>query len=197
MTKHRIQTLEGNGPPVEYKLVLEKSTDPSAGVAKLTSPLLDADMHSDRAVRVSISGFAGDPHAGKELAIHSFQIDSIVDYLSNQAKFRQALEKAIDAHLADSPSRRKIGRGSAAWKTVKVSFILLNPRNVRTRESLQGMKALLPKLNPAMLERLASKSNQPSTRSSLSLSLSGPWPDEHERQARFRDGKLVEFSLEG
>src|SRR5690242_15655900 len=134
---------------MEYALVFEKTKDPSAGVAKLTSPLLENEMHADGAVRVSISGFTGDPHSGKELAIHSFQIESIIDYLSNQPRIRKALEKAIDEHLAQGGPRTKIGRGSAAWKTVKVDLILFNPRNVRTREGLKGLGTLLPKLNDA------------------------------------------------
>jgi hypothetical protein len=189
--------VKDDASPVEYKLVFEKINDPSAGVAELTSPLLDPDMHAGGAVRVSISAFTGDPHFGKELAIHSFQIDSLIEYLSNQVAIREALEKAIEEHLAGSRSRHEIGRGSAAWKTVKVNFILLNPRNVRTRESLQKMRMLAPTLSDAMIDQMASKSDQPSTRSSFSLSLSGPWPDEHERWARFRDGELIEFWLEG
>jgi hypothetical protein len=190
-TGRRRATDTGRGS-IPYKLVFDER---GVGFAKLSSPLLDPSMHEGGTLRVLIDGIATGEHADV-LAIDSFQVDSLVEYLASQGAIRDELNNAVYEHLAAARKRGlKIGRGAAIWKVVKVSLAVFAPCDAHAQESVEALRRLVPGMTD---ESFAAKRDAAErARSEFEMYLSGPWPDEHERCAHFRDGQLVSFHLQG
>jgi hypothetical protein len=58
------------------------------------------------------------------------------------------------------------------------------------------MKKLAPKLNDKDFQRMSAAGDQPQTRSNFQVFVRGPWENEHEHFAQFRDGRFVEFNIQ-
>jgi hypothetical protein len=182
----------------EFRLVfVEGGVAPAS--AELWSPLLDPAMHGGlRAVGVAFGDSSEETRSGKAV-VDSFQLASMTEYLRNQKSVRRELERALDEHRVDWRLTNLPG-GSGAWKRVRVSCLLFEARDIVTR-------AQLARLDKRARERLLSKSDTPDTRSRFTVVLDSrtqrrepsarPWNDGHQRMCVFRDGKLLEFLIEG
>jgi hypothetical protein len=159
-------------------------------VAELASPLLDPAMHEDGRVRIGLGRMSMN-----QLVVDEFQMDSLLAYVSNQAKIRQALERVLDEHHAGWDTKKRFGRGPAVWTGVKIGFVSFAPRAASSPDSLKkAWDVIGGDYTEAEVEKYQ---NRPDTASRFTLGLEGDWSDGHGRMVDFRDCEVVEFILDG
>jgi hypothetical protein len=184
----------GAGAPLDYRIVIGTG---DRKPSKLKSPLLDAHLHPGGAAMILVGGFlGGDDESGGSTAVDAFQIDSIVDYLRRQAEIRGVLEREIAAYFARNEPKLKLKPDASLWKRVKVNLVEFSRKSVMTRARFEGMRRLAPKLDEKAFDRLVEVNDKPETRSNFKLYFAGPWVNEHEHAAQFRDGRFVSFSIQ-
>jgi hypothetical protein len=177
--------------PVPYELALaQNSNHPS----RLTSPLLDQAIHHGHAVDVT---FERDAAATTPEQLDPFQLDSLVQYLTNQQNIRRALEAALDRNHDASDYSHDFPRGSAVWSVVRINVVAFERRKIITREDALSAREIFPNLTDEFIEQSLADADTPDTRSKFTVMFAGPWDDAHLRMAYFRDGALRYLAIDG
>ena len=180
--------------PPDYRLIMHPT---NLGLSRLKSPLLDSVMHAQGVAPIIIMSYLHD--ADKDdgnVVIDAFQIESVLDYLRRQSNIRATLEQEIRAYFAAAEPSAKIPKGASMWRKVEIYSVYFNRKSVMTRERFEKMQRMLPRLKDSAFEDMAARQDQPETRSNFQVFVRGPWENEHEHFAQFRDGKFVEFTIQ-
>ena len=179
-------------PTLDYRLIVHAT---NLGLSRLKSPLLDKVMHPDGAAPIIIMSYLHDTDKDDgNVVIDAFQIESVLDYLRHQADVRATLEREIPAYFATAEPSAKIPKGTAMWRKVEIYGVNFNRKSVITRERFEKMQRMFPKLKDSAFAGMAARQDQPETRSNFKIFVRGPWENEHEHFAQFRDGRFVEFT---
>jgi hypothetical protein len=174
---------------VPYELTVT-GYDPADSLveAEVRSPLLDPLLHPEGVVGVKFLTEVT-VESKVRFTLHSFQIDSVVEYLRSQALVRQVLQ----AELARDRANWRSGKRPTAdaddtgdvLKLVKFDHLASHPREVPTEAMLARMKSLM---SPEQFETFLAAQDTPQTRTTFSVVLKCPWDREHNAVLHFRDG---------
>src|SRR5947209_1244250 len=120
--------------PLVYRFIFSKpgaADSIERGEAQLTSPALDSRMHKTKSVLV-VFGFDSENSQAGKIALDSFQLHSLSEYLRNQKRVREALEKALDRHRVQW-DLIALGSGARVWKDVRIAAVYIDIRRTITR----------------------------------------------------------------
>jgi hypothetical protein len=189
MTRNKRKPRDAAAEAIEYDLAFTSGFDPLAlgAQAELTSDRLDGLMHPSGSVRVDFITRPAGPEGGPGFLLHSFQIDSMMEYLRSQAAIRLAIQGELVRDRATHGPKRRQRKDEDVWKDAEVLFLELRERSVPHPEGLARLKKSMPKLR---IEDIIAHSDKPATRSSFTVVVKVEWDDEHWRRVGFSDGKL-------
>lgn len=172
------------GVPYELTVIGYDAGD-SVVEAEVRSPLLDPDLHPGAVVQVK---FLADVTANPKLrfTLHSFQIDSLVEYLRSQSRVRSVMETELARDRQNwRGGKQSADDGADLFKRVKVDHLASHPRECASEATLSRMRALM---SADQFEKFVAAQDTPQTRSTFSIVLKCPWDREHNVVLRFRDG---------
>jgi len=179
---------ESDSKNVPYELTVV-GYDPGDSLveAEIGSPLLDPLLHPEGTVRVK---FVADVTVkpGVRFTLHSFQVDSVVEYLRSQALVRQVLEAELPRDRANWRNGKKRAADddtADVLKLVKFDHLASHPREAPAEAMLARMKSLM---SPEQFEAFLAAQDTPQTRTTFSVVLKCPWDREHNVVVHFRDG---------
>ena len=172
--------------PYELTVVGHNPAD-SQVEAEIASPLLDPLLHPEGIAKVKfVADVTVEPKV--RFTLHSFQIDSVVEYLRSQALVRRVLEAELPRDRANWHN----GKPSATHddiadvlKLVKFDHLASHPREVPTEAMLARVKSVM---SPEQFETFLAAQDTPQTRTTFSVVLKCPWDREHNVVLHFRDG---------
>lgn len=172
---------------VQYELtVVDYDAGDSVVEAEVRSPLLDPDVHPDAVVRVK---FLADVTAKPKVrfTLHSFQIDSLAEYVRSQSRVRSVMETELARDRRNWREGKQAADDDPADVLTRVKFdhLALHPRESASEAMLSRMKALM---SADQFEKFVAAQDTPQTRTTFSVVLKCPWDREHNVVLRFRDG---------
>jgi hypothetical protein len=177
--------------PAGSELVLLAKLKAGYAEAKLSSPLLDRNLHRDGSAKMLIETEPVARTGTAEFRLDTFAVNSLREYLHTQARVRRLLQEALTRDR-ERWNKHNAFRQGDIWQQAEVRTVAFDKKNVPTPNSLAKIKAIMPKLD---LKRVVAKADKQNTRSSFTIQLDVAWDLEHWRLALFRDGALVELTL--
>lgn len=184
--------LESEGP-VRYRLVFETSEDGKrvSNSARLTSRLLDRDMHGRRGARVYFRSVEK-RRPGTRFKLDPFEVASLTAYLDQQPEVRRQLEdELLNFHDWDPGPG---GIRAEVWKETTIDAVVFGPRFLAS----PTQAAFLRKKYKGEAKRLLEvEFDTPDTLSSFEVDMVPEWGGSHMFTFIFRDGRCLEHRMEG
>ena len=165
-------------------------SDRAEVVRELTSPMLDRNMHRDGKVALYIAIKAGAVGDNVGFILESFQLESLVEFLRNQAYIRETLEKELSRHQeVTDPDGEPIS--GDVWASARVTTLKLRSWDLRTPRAIRQLENAGRTLEE--IEELLPAPEDPRTRTVFVVALECDWSLDDDVEATFRDGKFVDF----